>query len=163
MDNSRYETEYIGVIRTPFTELQGMPIQPAGASEVVGEVIIRPELVEGLQDLEGFSHIYLIYHLHLVTVTRLRVIPFMDTVSHGVFATRSPVRPSRLGLSIVELVAVEDNRLIVRGVDMLDGTPLIDIKPYIAAFDCPDNATSGWMCASRDEVVNKRSDKRFLY
>ena len=157
-----YTTDYIGVIRTPFTELQGMPIQPAGARDVLGEVIVHPELAEGLQDLDGFSHIYLIYHLHKVVHTRLTVTPFMDTVAHGVFATRSPVRPSRLGLSIVELLAVEDNRLTVRGVDMLDGSPLIDIKPYIAAFDCPANASSGWMTATRDEVGNKRADQRFI-
>ncbi|NLV15947.1 MAG: tRNA (N6-threonylcarbamoyladenosine(37)-N6)-methyltransferase TrmO [Syntrophomonadaceae bacterium] len=157
-----YTTDYIGIIKTPFTELQGMPIQPAGAREVLGEVIVHPELTEGLRDLDGFSHIYLIYHLHKVVDTRLTVIPFMDKTPHGVFATRSPVRPSRLGLSIVELLKVEENRLTVRGADMLDGSPLIDIKPYIAAFDCPANASSGWMTATRGEVGNKRSDDRFV-
>lgn len=157
-----YTTDYIGIIRTPFTELQGMPIQPTGAREILGEVIVHPELNEGLRDLDGFSHIYLIYHLHKVADTRLTVIPFMDKEPHGVFATRSPVRPSRLGLSIVELLKVEENRLTVRGVDMLDGSPLIDIKPYIAAFDCPANASSGWMTATRNEVGNKRSDDRFI-
>lgn len=128
----------------------------------MGEVVVHQELAEGLHDLEGFTHIYLIYHLHKVTQTRLTVIPFMDTKPHGVFATRSPVRPSRLGLSIIELLAVEGNCLKVRGVDMLDGTPLIDIKPYIKAFDCPENASSGWMKATHAEVSHKRSDHRFI-
>lgn len=157
-----YTTDYIGVIKTPFIELEGMPIQPSGAKDVIGEVIVHPELTEGLRDLDGFSHIYLIYHLHKVVHTRLTVIPFLDTVPHGVFATRSPVRPSRLGMSIVELLAAEDNRLTVRGVDMLDGSPLIDIKPYIAAFDCPANPSSGWMTATCDEVISKRADDRFI-
>jgi tRNA-Thr(GGU) m(6)t(6)A37 methyltransferase TsaA len=157
-----YTTDYIGIIRTPFTELQGMPIQPTGARDVLGEVIVNPELTEGLKDLDGFSHIYLIYHLHKVTDTRLTVIPFMDTVPRGVFATRAPVRPSRLGLSVVELLEVKENRLTVRGVDMLDGSPLIDIKPYVAAFDCPANASSGWMTATHDEVGSKRADDRFI-
>jgi tRNA-Thr(GGU) m(6)t(6)A37 methyltransferase TsaA len=157
-----YTTDYIGVIRTPFTELEGMTIQPVGAREVLGEVIICSQLVGGLKDLDGFSHIYLIYCLHKVAKTRLTVVPFMDTVPHGVFATRSPTRPSRLGLSIVELVAIENNRLTVRGVDVLDGTPLIDIKPYIAEFECPENPTSGWMTATREEVGKKRADDRFI-
>lgn len=156
-----YTADYIGVIKTPFTELEGMPIQPTGARNTTGEIIIKPEMAEGLKDLDGFSHIYLIYHLHKITQTQLTVIPFMDTIPHGVFATRSPVRPARLGLSIVELLAVNNNRLIVRGVDMLDGTPLIDIKPYIHAFDCPTDPTCGWMTASQEEVARKRADKRF--
>lgn len=157
-----YKCDYIGVIRTPFTDLQGMPIQPCGAREVTGEVVINPELQEGLKDLDGFSHIYLIYHLHKAAQKKLTVVPFMDTVPRGVFATRSPVRPSHLGLSIVELLSVEENRIKVRGVDILDGTPLLDIKPYIHAFDCPENASSGWMTADRKEVEDKRSDQRFV-
>lgn len=162
---SDYRTDYIGIIRTPFTELKGMPIQSAGADDEAcdGEVYINEALAEGLKDLEGFSHIYLVYHLHQITETRLKVIPFMDTVERGVFATRSPVRPSRLGISIVRLLEVNGNCLKIRGVDMLDGTPLIDIKPYIQAFDCPDNPSCGWMSASREDVKRKRSDNRFIY
>ncbi len=162
METSIYSTACIGIIRTPHLELEGMPVQPVGGSGITGEVIVRPDLAEGLKDLDGFSHIYLIYHLHKVVNTSLTVVPFMDTVPHGVFATRSPVRPSCLGLSIVELLAVEGNRLQIRGVDMLDGTPLIDIKPYIAAFDCPEASTSGWMTSSRAEVGQKLSDNRFI-
>ncbi|MGE5397437.1 MAG: tRNA (N6-threonylcarbamoyladenosine(37)-N6)-methyltransferase TrmO [Chitinophagales bacterium] len=155
-------TEYIGVIHSPFEDLQNMPIQPIGAQDAEGEVVVNPELVEGLKDLDGFSHIYLIYHFHKTTRTELRLIPFMDTVKRGVFATRSPLRPARIGLSIVELVAVEGNCIKVRGIDVLNGTPLIDIKPYIPQFDCPVNAVSGWMKASRDEVRQRRSDDRYL-
>ena len=157
----RYTSEYIGVIRTPFTKLQGMPIQPCGAKDVIGEVIIEPAFKEGLKDLDGFSHIYLLYHMHKVTRTKLTVVPFMDTMPHGVFATRSPVRPSRIGLSIVELLSMEENRLKIRGADILDGTPLLDIKPYIHAFDCPVDASCGWMTAERGDVEDKRSDHRF--
>lgn len=159
-----YTADYIGVIRTQFTELAGMPIQPAGADESAfeGEVIINESLVEGLKDLDGFSHIYLIYHLHRVGETKLSVIPFMDTIERGVFATRSPARPSRLGISIVRLLEVNGNCLKICGADMLDGTPLIDIKPYIQAFDCPDDPSSGWMSASREAVREKRSDDRFV-
>ena len=156
-----YTTDYIGVIRTPFTEQEGMPLQPAGAGEVLGEVILRPELAEGLKDLDGFSHIYLIYHFHKAGPGKLTVIPFMDTEPRGVFATRSPGRPSTLGLPFVELVAIENNRLTVRGADILDGTPLIDIKPYIEAFACPKNPTCGWMTADRTQVGKKRADDRF--
>ncbi len=161
---SVYTTDYIGVIRTQFTELAGMPVQPAGADEDAfeGEVIINEALAEGLRDLDGFSHIYLIYHLHKVTETKMIVIPFMDTVERGIFATRSPSRPSRLGMSIVRLLEVNGNCLKIRGADMLDGTPLIDIKPYIQAFDCPDNPSCGWMSGSREDVRNKRSDDRFV-
>ena len=161
---SVYTTDYIGVIRTQFTELAGMPVQPAGADEAAfeGEVIINEALVEGLRDLDGFSHIYLIYHLHKVTETKMIVIPFMDTLERGIFATRSPSRPSRLGMSIVRLLEVNGNCLKIRGADMLDGTPLIDIKPYIQAFDCPDNPSCGWMSGSREDVRNKRSDDRFV-
>lgn len=158
----KYITDYIGVIRSPFLEVAGMPVQPPGAEGFEGEAIVDPELTEGLQDLDGFSHIYLIYHFHRVTETRLKVIPFMDTHERGVFATRVPVRPARLGMSVVRLLEVKGNRLRFSGADMLDGTPLIDIKPYVHAFDCPDNATCGWMRASREEVGRRRSDQRFL-
>lgn len=159
---AQYTSDYIGIIRTPFTQLQGMPIQPCGAKEVIGEVIVDPQFQEGLKDLDGFSHIYLIYHLHQAAPAKLTVIPFMDTVPRGIFATRSPVRPSQLGLSIVELLSVEENRLQIRGVDILDGTPLLDIKPFIKAFDCPEEAASGWMTAERKEVAERKSDHRFI-
>ncbi|MBW1637308.1 MAG: tRNA (N6-threonylcarbamoyladenosine(37)-N6)-methyltransferase TrmO [Deltaproteobacteria bacterium] len=153
--------EKIGTIHTPFTNLEDMPIQPKGAKEVIGEVEINSELVEGLTDLEGFSHIYLLYEFHMAQRTALKVTPFMDTSKRGVYATRSPLRPNHIGLSIVKLEKVENNIITVLGIDVLDGTPLLDIKPYIAAFDEIRESSSGWMQASAKDVARKRSDRRF--
>lgn len=139
-----------------------MPIQPKGAAGITGTVVIHEQYLEGLVDLDGFSHIYLIYEFHRAQRTELKVIPFMDNVARGVLATRSPLRPNHLGLSIVELVRVDGTCLTVRGLDILDGTPLLDIKPYIAAFDQVEQSRSGWMESSRRDVAEKRSDSRFV-
>ncbi len=152
----------IGLIRTPYKQLDGMPIQPGGAAGVEGELVIEPEYAEGLSDLDGFSHLYLLYLFHEARRTRLKVTPFMDETARGVFATRSPLRPNHIGLSIVELAAVEGCRVRVKNIDILDNTPLIDIKPYIAAFDFVEQARSGWMDKDRSEVQAKRSDDRFV-
>lgn len=157
-----YEGQFIGVIRSPFKELKNMPIQPVAAPEVEGEVFVDEEYADGLRDLGGFSHIYLIYLFHKAARTELQVLPYLDTVQHGVFATRSPLRPAHIGLSIVELLAVEGNRLQVRGIDVLDGTPLIDVKPYVPQFDCWPEATSGWVKPARHEIQQRRSDDRFV-
>ena len=151
----------IGTIRTPFTELEGMPIQPAGAREAVGTVILDPAYAEGLADLEGFSHIFLLYLFHRAAPMRLRVVPFLDTRERGVFATRSPLRPNPIGLSLVELLQVDGSTLKVRGIDVLDGTPLLDIKPYVEVFDRVEKSRSGWLTAAQEEVARKRSDRRF--
>ena len=151
----------IGIIRTPFKSVENMPIQPKGASEVVGEVILDPIYSDGLADLEGFSHCYLIYFFHRASEVKMRVVPFMDTARRGIFATRSPLRPNHIGLSIVELVGVDTNKLLIRGVDMLDNTPLLDIKPYIEAFDKVMSSKSGWLKATENEIAAKRSDSRF--
>ncbi|HQK77681.1 MAG TPA: tRNA (N6-threonylcarbamoyladenosine(37)-N6)-methyltransferase TrmO, partial [Candidatus Hydrogenedentes bacterium] len=116
----RVSLPVIGVIHSPFTKLEGMPIQSAGARDVEGTVEVRPEYAEGLRDLEGFSHVYLIYWFHRAQRTELSVVPFLDTEKRGVFATRSPLRPAHIGLSIVELLGVEGPTLTVRGVDILD-------------------------------------------
>lgn len=152
----------IGIIQTPFKELTGMPIQPGGAQGTRGELIIRPAYAEGLDDLAGFSHLYLIYLFHEARRTALKVVPYMDETKRGVFATRSPLRPNHIGLSIVELIAVDRCRVTVANVDMLDQTPLFDIKPYIAAFDHIGQARSGWMDKGRSEVASTRSDDRFV-
>lgn len=152
----------IGTIHSPFTSLKDMPIQPKGAKDTIGTIEIKEEYMEGLQDLDGFSHIYLLYNFHKAARTALTVTPFMDTSPRGVFSTRSPLRPNHIGLSIVELVGVEKNLLKVRGIDILDGTPLLDIKPYIEFFDSVQDSHSGWMKGSLDEVANKRSDNRFV-
>jgi tRNA-Thr(GGU) m(6)t(6)A37 methyltransferase TsaA len=152
---------YIGRIRSPYTELANMPIQPRGAANVYGTVIIDEQYAEGLRDLEGFSHIYLLYEFHKATRTELKVIPFMDKEVRGVYATRSPLRPNHIGLSIVELVKREGTELTIRGVDILDQTPLFDIKPYISQFDNVTKSRSGWLRANEEEVIQKRSDTSF--
>ncbi len=151
----------IGTIHTPFTTLEDMPIQPKGAKEVIGTIKVNGQFVQGLEDLDGFSHIYLLYEFHMAQKTSLKVTPFMDTSQRGVFATRSPLRPNHIGLSLVKLKKIKDNIITVQGIDVLDGTPLLDIKPYIAAFDEVQESSSGWMQSSGEEVILKRSDRRF--
>jgi tRNA-Thr(GGU) m(6)t(6)A37 methyltransferase TsaA len=151
----------IGIIKTPFKSIEDMPIQPKGAKDVEGIIILDEELSEGLKDLDGFSHIYLIYSFHEVKRTELTVTPFMDTQERGVFSTRTPLRPNHIGLSIVKLKSVKDNKVYVDGIDVLDGTPLLDIKPFIEKFDGVKDSKSGWLKASAEDVINKRSDKRF--
>ncbi|MEE4167241.1 MAG: tRNA (N6-threonylcarbamoyladenosine(37)-N6)-methyltransferase TrmO [Desulfocapsaceae bacterium] len=153
--------EAIGVIRSPFEVLANMPVQPRGAANIKGEVIVDPAYQEGLADLDGFSHIYILYHFHQARRTELKVIPFMDDTLRGVFSTRSPLRPNHIGLSLVELLEVRENRLVVCGIDVLDNTPLLDIKPYIAVFDRVAESRSGWLSADEHEVAKKRSDSRF--
>lgn len=154
----------IGKIKSPFNELKNMPVQPKGAKNIQGTVKIDKAYRAGLSDLDGFSHIYLIYHLHEVIETKLKLIPFMDDFERGVFSTRSPARPNRIGMSVVELVSVDVDagELIIDGVDVLDGTPLFDIKPYIEHFDRVFESRSGWMTKSANEVAARRSDDRFI-
>ncbi len=156
-----HEIKPIGTIQTPFKTIEDMPIQPKGAANIEGWVHIDDEFIEGLKDMEGFSHIYLIYNFHKAARTELCVTPFMDTQKRGVFATRSPLRPNHIGMSIVKLKKKEENCLIVEGIDVLDGTPLLDIKPYIQEFDGVEQSTSGWFQSSEDDVQLKRSDNRF--
>jgi tRNA-Thr(GGU) m(6)t(6)A37 methyltransferase TsaA len=151
----------IGIVHSPFKNIEGMPIQPAGAVRVQGWIEISPEFVEGLKDLEGFSHIILLYHFHRVQEAKLTVVPFMDSRPHGVFATRAPRRPNPIGLSIVRLLRVERNILHVENVDILDGTPLLDIKPYVPDFDQYPVERMGWLERARGKVQNKKSDDRF--
>jgi len=138
-----------------------MPIQPAGAREAVGTVVVDPAYAAGLQDLDGFSHIYLLYHFHRASPPRLKVVPFLDHREHGIFATRAPARPNPIGVSVVELLEVRGNRLTVRGIDVLDGTPLLDIKPYVEDFDRAEKSRSGWLASTPEEIARRRSDNRF--
>jgi tRNA-Thr(GGU) m(6)t(6)A37 methyltransferase TsaA len=138
----------IGVIRSEHKEARQTPIQPAYAKGCQGRVEIFPQFAEGLRDLEGFSHLYLIFHFHRADSARLIVKPFLQDIERGVFATRAPCRPNAIGLSIVELIRREDNVLHLDGVDILDGTPLLDIKPYTAKFDRIAATRNGW----HDEV-----------
>ena len=133
----------IGVIHTPFSDPAATPIQ-AARSAAVGTVEVDPVFAEGLQDLEGFSHIILLYVLHQTAGYALRVTPFLDHQPRGLFATRYPARPNPIGLSVVQLLARQENRLEIQGVDMLDGTPLLDIKPYVPEFDVRLETRNGW-------------------
>ncbi|MGV6818633.1 MAG: tRNA (N6-threonylcarbamoyladenosine(37)-N6)-methyltransferase TrmO [Thiotrichales bacterium] len=125
----------IGFIDTCYTTLADMPIQPKGAQESIGIIELRDSLRAGLKSLDGFSHIYLIYLFHRAEGYDLTVKPFMDDKYHSVFATRAPRRPNPLGLSLVRLLSVEENTVKVAGADLLDGTPILDIKPYMEQFD----------------------------
>lgn len=151
----------IGVIHSPFEDLEGIPIQPSAASGVLGWVEVHPSYAEGLRDLAGFSHIILIYHLHRAGRAQLVVTPFMDKTPRGVFATRAPVRPNPIGLSVVELRAIEGTRLDLSNVDILNGTPLLDIKPFIPQADPVNDVRIGWLSKTADEMRTTRSDDRF--
>lgn len=133
----------IGVIHSPYTEKGQTPIQPS-RSQAPGSVEVYPEFAEGLQGLEGFSHIIILYIFHQSNGYSLRVKPFLDHQEHGLFATRYPYRPNPIGLSIVRLEGIQANILNVADIDVLDGTPLLDIKPYVPDFDVRENARTGW-------------------
>lgn len=151
----------VGVIHTPFKELENMPIQPSGAAGVRGTVEVFPEFAEGLKDLDGFSHLLLLYHFHGSRGYKLTVIPFLDSEPRGVFATRAPRRPNPIGLSIVRLLQIKECSLDIENVDILDGTPLLDIKPYVPEFDHPEDCSIGWLERARGRAKAKRSDDRF--
>ena len=151
----------IGVIHSPFHELEGMPIQPAGARGEQGTVEVFQEYRAGLKDLDGFSHIVLLYLFHQSQGFNLHVVPYLDTEIRGVFATRAPRRPNAIGLSVVQLNMVQDRILHIENVDILDGTPLLDIKPYVPEFDAQFNVRTGWLENARQTVRHRKSDDRF--
>jgi tRNA-Thr(GGU) m(6)t(6)A37 methyltransferase TsaA len=151
----------IGIIHSPFKEPRDAPIQAAYAGDIEGIVEIFPQYSEGLADLEGFSHIILIYHFHLSKGHSLRVKPYLDSELRGVFATRAPARPNPIGMSIVRLVKVEEGQLRIRAIDILDGTPLLDIKPYVPKFDCRSADHIGWLSGKIDELPETRDDARY--
>lgn len=152
----------IGIIHTPFNTIKGMPIQPLASKGVKGFIELFPEYIEGLTDLMEFSHITLLYHLHKIKDYELMVKPFMDTKEHGIFATKSPKRPNAIGFSTVKLLSIENNIIHIEMVDMLNGTPLIDIKPFFAKFDNRTNTKSGWLDNQLNIPIKElRSDERF--
>jgi len=159
MNEIRYQP--IGIIHSPFKKPQGTPIQPAGAKGIHGSVEVFREYTEGLKDLEGFSHIILLYHFHLSKRASLRVKPFMDKETHGVFAMRGPSRPNPIGISVVRLMRVENTTLFIQDVDIVDGTPLLDIKPYVPEFDIRDVEKIGWLEKNVHKVSSSRDDGRF--
>ncbi len=152
----------IGIIETPFDDLKGMPIQPSGAADIVGTIVMDKAYEQGLTDLEGFSHIILLYAFHQSTGYDLMVKPFMDDRKRGLFSTRAPRRPNPIGLSIVELVKREGNRITIKGIDVLNGTPLIDIKPYVPKFDNRAVTHLGWLETNQEKSVFLKSDDRFI-
>lgn len=151
----------IGLIRSPFKTLDNMPIQPTGAQDTLGEIHIFDEFREGLQDLDGFSHIHLLYHFHKNNGYDLLVKPFMDTVLRGLFSTRAPKRPNMIGLSVVGIEGIKGNTIYIRGVDVLDQTPLLDIKPFVTKFDAAPADRFGWLDQNAHKAEDFRSDKRF--
>jgi len=152
----------IGIINTPFKTRDGMPIQPSGAKGVNGIIKIHNKYVDGLKDLDGFSHIILIYQFHLVKDYELNIVPFMDDKPHGVFSTRAPKRPNTIGFSVVKLIKVDENLIYIENIDVLDETPLIDIKPLIPDVDYADVTKLGWLEGKSDKMGDKTADKRFL-
>ncbi|HRW20725.1 MAG TPA: tRNA (N6-threonylcarbamoyladenosine(37)-N6)-methyltransferase TrmO [Bacteroidales bacterium] len=151
----------IGIIHSSFKNPKGTPIQPTGAKESHGIIEVFNEYTEGLTDLDGFSHIFLLYHFHLAKKQSLMVKPFMDDIEHGIFAIRGPSRPNPIGLSIVKLESLENNILKVSGLDILDGTPLLDIKPFVPAFDNYDDVRIGWLKTNVKKATTYKDDGRF--
>lgn len=151
----------IGRIHSPFTDIAGMPIQPNGARGTRGTIEIFPPYRGGLADLDGFERIILIYALHRCTEHQLVVTPFLDTMPRGIFATRSPKRPNAIGLSTVRFKEVKDGVLTVEDIDVLDGTPLLDIKPYVPEFDAYPGSRCGWFENVACNAETHRSDDRF--
>jgi tRNA-Thr(GGU) m(6)t(6)A37 methyltransferase TsaA len=142
-NQSEFVMRPIGVIHTPFTDTSQTPIQ-SSISDAIGQVEVYPEFTDGLQDVEGFSHVHLLYAFHCSAGYALRVKPFLDDNVRGLFATRHPCRPNPIGLSVVRLLARHGNVLEVEGVDVFDGTPLLDIKPYVPDFDVRTDVKTGW-------------------
>ena len=160
--NEKIEFRPIGIIYSNFTKLHGMPIQPTGAKGKKGSIEIFPEYQAGLRDLDGFSHIILLYHLNRSEGYNMEVIPFLDTKKRGVFATRAPNRPNPIGLSVVELIGIEKAIVSIGNIDILDGTPLIDIKPYVPDFDTQKDIRTGWLNKVKKTAKNTKSDRRFM-
>ncbi len=135
----------IGVIHTPYKKLSNVPIQGVLKPEVTGILEVFPEYEDGLKDIEGFSHIILLYYFHLAEKVELQRKPFLDDKEHGIFSIRAPNRPNPIGFSVVRLLRKEQNKLYISEIDMLDGTPLIDIKPYVTKLDIRIDAIDGWL------------------
>lgn len=161
MEKCNVEFRPIGTIHTPFQQAEGTPIQPIKGKGTKGWVEVEPEYVDGLKDLNGFDRIWLLFWCHRASDYRLHIKPYMDTQIRGLFSTRAPSRPNAIGISCVKLLSVEGGRLEIEDVDMLDGTPLLDIKPYAAKFDHFPVARSGWMDTVEKDAQTK-ADNRFF-
>lgn len=153
------EYKPIGFVHSPFKQRKGTPIQPSRSKNIEGTVRIEDEFVGGLNDLDGFSHIILLCHLHRSRGFHLKVVPYLDTELRGLFATRSPNRPNPIGLSVVELLGIDGDTIQIRGVDLIDGTPVLDIKPFVREFDDRAGSRMGWLENAREGV--ETADDRF--
>ena len=151
----------IGILRSPHTRAEATPIQPVYAADCIGHAEIFPEFADGLADIESFSHVYLLYWLHRAESARLRVKPFLQDLERGIFATRAPCRPNPIGLSLVRLLRREGNILHLSGVDVLDGTPLLDLKPYSPRYDTVENPRGGWMEEVDEETARRRGRRGY--
>jgi tRNA-Thr(GGU) m(6)t(6)A37 methyltransferase TsaA len=151
----------IGIIHSPHKDIKGMPIQPTGAKGIGGTVEVKKKYADGLKDLGGFEYIILIYHFHLSKDYSLEVKPFLDNSLRGIFSTRAPKRPNAIGMSIVRLLSVQGNILHVEDLDILDGTPLLDIKPYVPDFDIRRTKAIGWLSRKAVRAYTKKADGRF--
>ncbi len=151
----------IGIVNSSFKDSIGTPIQPVASPKSKATVEIFDEYAEGLSDIEGFSHIILIFHMHLIKKSQLKVIPFLDTDEHGIFATRSPGRPNPIGFSVVKLEKRNGNILHIIGIDIIDGTPLLDIKPFVPAFDVHKASKIGWFENVNFHIEKIKDDGRF--
>ncbi len=151
----------IGMIHTPFEDTKNIPIQPSAAKGITGIIEIYPEYAKGLKDLDGFSHILLIYHFHLSEGFHLEVRPFLDENKRGVFSTRAPRRPNNIGISVVKLVRIEKNILHFENADMVNNTPLLDIKPFIPDMNPNDTVKTGWLTEVKHKMSYHKSDRRF--
>jgi tRNA-Thr(GGU) m(6)t(6)A37 methyltransferase TsaA len=151
----------IGVIHSPFRDPKSMPIQPVSDNSAPGRIEVFPEFAEGLRDLDGFSHVLLLYHFHRAQGYSLSVVPFLDTAPRGLFATRAPKRPNPIGISLLTLERIEGRDLHVANIDILDGTPLLDIKPHVPEFDCAPGARIGWLAKAGEAMRRKVADERF--
>lgn len=152
----------IGIIHSPFKEPTGTPIQPTAGKNIEGTVEVFQEYADGLEDLDGFSHIILLYHFHLCGEAKLKVKPFMDDNEHGIFAIRGPARPNPIGISVTRLLKVEGNILHIRDIDILEGTPLLDIKPFVPEFDVKQEVKTGWLGKNIHKLQTLKDDGRFV-
>jgi tRNA (adenine37-N6)-methyltransferase len=152
----------IGLIHSPYKTLENIPVQNSGSKNMMAEIEIFPQFIDGLKDIDGFSHLILLYHFHQVHHFQLLVKPFLDDEEHGIFATRAPIRPNPVGLTVVKLLEIRDSGFIFEGPDMIDKTPLIDIKPFIHMVDEVRQVKSGWLENKIHLFETKKSDNRFI-
>ena len=163
MENNHIILRPIGIIHSPFPTTLDVPIQPSAAKDIEGKIVVFKDYIDCLADLDGFSTIILIYYFHKANKWKSKVKPYMDGREHGIFATRAPSRPNAIGLSVVELKKIIKNEIIFYGADIIDGTPLLDIKPYVPQFDLakPNITKIGWLEDKIHKLQHTVDDGRF--